>query len=134
MNLLSECDEDAEVRIMSQEGWPLENGIKGIALREDMAGDDVCECDHRFTEPHEDGSPATEEMEYADGLKANDVFIVEGDQQRYGDESGWEVVRRWWPNRLRVQEGRAQWRAALPACPMPGAARCLSVVRGILLP
>ena len=97
MNLLSECDEDAEVRIMSQEGYPFENGIKGIALREDLTGDDDdgCECEAVVGHPNDDGCPATDEREFEDGLKANDVFIVEGDQERYGDKTAWEVVRRW---------------------------------------
>ena len=96
MNLLSECDEDAEVRIMSQEGWPFENAIRGIALRHEMTGEgDGCECDADAGEPHEDGCPAAEEPEDERGLKANDVFIVEGDQERYGDKSAWDVVRRW---------------------------------------
>ena len=40
---------------MSQEGWPFENAIGGVALRGDFAGED-CECDHRIDEPHEEDS------------------------------------------------------------------------------
>ncbi|MEO6044372.1 MAG: hypothetical protein ABIQ47_10680 [Tepidiformaceae bacterium] len=52
---LQECDPDAEVRIVSQESWPFENAISGVAVREDFAGED-CDCDHRFSEPHEEGA------------------------------------------------------------------------------
>jgi hypothetical protein len=44
LELLQDCDGDVEVRIMSQEGWPLENAIAGIAVRADFTGD---ECDLR---------------------------------------------------------------------------------------
>jgi len=48
-------------------------------------------CDHRISEPHEDGcSAADEATQYDDGMQANDVFIVEGQQKCYG---GQERVR-----------------------------------------
>jgi hypothetical protein len=89
--LLSECDEDAEVRIMSQEGWPFENGVRGVAVRRDFPNED-CECDHRFTEPHEEGCPADDDTS-PEGCAHNDVFIVEGEQERYGNKAAWEVCR-----------------------------------------
>jgi hypothetical protein len=94
LELLEDCDEDAEVRIMMQENWPFECAIDGIALREDMAGDEPCDCDRRITEPHEVNCPAADEGEYADGLKGSDVFIVEGRQERYGNKDAWVVSRR----------------------------------------
>ena len=90
--LLEGCDPEAEVRIMSQESWPFENAIRGIAVREDFPGED-CNCDHRLNEPHEEGCAAEDESTPED-CAANDVFIVEGEQERYGDKSAWEVVRR----------------------------------------
>ena len=76
MSLLEEMDPEAEVRIMSQESWPFENRIRGIAVRSDFGGE--CDC-HRdgVGSPHEEGCSATSE-EYADGTAASDVFIVEG--------------------------------------------------------
>lgn len=88
---LQECDPDAEVRIMSQESWPFENAISGVAVREDFAVE-ACECDHRFDEPHEEGCPALDD-EYDDGLEAHDVFIVEGAQERYGSKNAWLAAR-----------------------------------------
>jgi hypothetical protein len=35
----------------------------------------------------------TVEPEYGAGLQPNDVFIVEGRQERYGSKKAWEVVR-----------------------------------------
>ena len=86
--MLRDCRPEAEVRIMSQEGWPFENGIHGVCVREDLGGDESCECDHRITEPHEEGCPAVDG--YEDGLTADDVFIVEGQAERYGSQDGVE--------------------------------------------
>jgi len=92
MELLECCDPEAEVRIMSQEGWPFENGIKGVAVRFEFPAED-CECVHRIDEPHEEGCPALDDV-VPEGCAANDVFIVEGDQERYGHKAAWEVCRR----------------------------------------
>ena len=94
LELLRACDGDAEARIMSQEGWPFENAIAGLAVREDFAGEE-CDCDHHITEPHDAGCSAAagEDGEYEDGLAANDVFIVEGEQERYGSKDAWAVTR-----------------------------------------
>lgn len=95
MSLLEDCDPGATVRIMMQESWPFENAIEGIATRGELGGEE-CDCDHRIGEPHEEGCPAVDgEAEYEDGLKANDVFIVEGRQERYGDKRAWSVCRRY---------------------------------------
>jgi len=95
LELLQDCDGEAEVRIMSQEGWPFENAISGIAVRGDFPGEE-CDYDHRITEPHEEGcsAGAGEDGEYEDGLAGNDVFIVEGEQERYGSKDAWAVTRR----------------------------------------
>ena len=95
LELLQDCDGDAEVRIMSQESWPFENAIAGVAVRGDFAGE-ACDCDHRLDEPHEAGCSAAagEDGEYADGLAGKDVFIVEGQQERYGSKDAWAVARR----------------------------------------
>lgn len=101
IDLLGECDPDATVRILMQENWPFECELEGIAIREEFAGGDVCECDRRVGRPHRDGCPAEEDDEdlddedlYGEGLRGNDVFLVEGTQERYGDKNAWSVVRR----------------------------------------
>ena len=51
IDLLSDCQPEAEVKIMSQENWPFENAVHGVCVREDLAPED-CTCDHRINEPH----------------------------------------------------------------------------------
>jgi hypothetical protein len=87
---LERCDPEATVRIMMQESWPFENSILGIAVRSDFA--DECECDQPGGE-HAEGCPANDD-DYGDPeLAANDVFIVEGRQERYGSKAAWDVCR-----------------------------------------
>lgn len=82
IELLSECDPDATVMIGQQPAWPFENAIDGIAVRADFAkaGDKDDEADAGDSE---------------DRKRANDVFIVEGAQLRYGSKAMWdrEVLR-----------------------------------------
>ncbi|MCL4240059.1 MAG: hypothetical protein KJ048_01800 [Dehalococcoidia bacterium] len=94
MALLEDCDPEAEVRIIDQEGWPFECAIRGVVTR-DMLGSDECDCDRRIGEPHDEECLAYGEDEdvYEDGLQANDVFIVEGRQERYGNKTAWQLVQ-----------------------------------------
>ncbi|MBI5948560.1 MAG: hypothetical protein HY875_10525 [Chloroflexi bacterium] len=80
IELLQGLDPEAEVRIMSQEGWPFGCAIVGLAVRESFPGED-CECAHDDTVP--------------EGCAANDVFIVEGEQERYGNKAAWDVCSRY---------------------------------------
>jgi len=57
IGLLQECDPEAEVRIMSQEGWPFENGV---AVREEFGGEE-CNCEYGIGEPHEEGCAAEDD-------------------------------------------------------------------------
>lgn len=88
---LEDCDPDATVRIMMQENWPFECAIEGINIRENFSGEN-CECDHRIIDPHDEGCPAADES-YGDDMAPNDVFIVEGQQERYGSKEAWVDVR-----------------------------------------
>lgn len=84
IELLQDQDPDAEVMIMSQESWPFENAVAGVAVREEFDDDDDedCEDDER------------EEPRYEKGTAANDVFLVEGQQLRYGSKAAWRVASR----------------------------------------
>lgn len=83
IELLQDQDPDAEVMIMSQENWPFENAVAGIAVREEFVDDDEdCEDDER------------EEPRYEKGTASSDVFIVEGQQLRYGSKAAWRVASR----------------------------------------
>ena len=72
IEILEDCEPDAEVLIMSQSSWPFENSVFGVAVREEF----------------EDGD------EEGDAPGRTDVFIVEGDQLRYGTKSAWAAARR----------------------------------------
>lgn len=79
IEILQEQDPDAEVLIMSQQSWPFENAVAGVAVREEVVRADV-----------DDGDD--EETEYERSTAANDVFIVEGSQLRYGSKNAWNVM------------------------------------------
>ena len=93
MSQLEDLDPDATVRIMMRESWPFECKVDGVVTR-DMLGDDECDCDRKIGEPHDEECLAAGrgDDEYEDGLMGNDVFIVEGRQERYGSKRAWEVV------------------------------------------
>ena len=86
IEILDELDSDGDVYIMVQPEWPFECAVRGVAIREDFMdtdGDD--EATHgsgdRWTTP-------------ASMLPRNDIFLVAGEQVRYGDARAWDVVRR----------------------------------------
>jgi len=82
IELLQDQDPDAEVMIMSQENWPFENAVAGVAVREEFVDDEDHDDDER------------EEHRYEKGTAPNDVFLVEGQQLRYGSKAAWRVASR----------------------------------------
>ncbi len=82
IELLEEQDPDAEVFVMSQPNWPFELGISGVTVREEMVRADA----------EADGDVAG--VRYEPGTAPNDVFIVEGEQLRYGSKTAWQVAVR----------------------------------------
>ncbi len=87
IEILDELDSDGDVYIMVQPEWPFECALSGVAIREDFTvadeedGEPTCAPGDRWTTP-------------ASMLPRNDVFLVVGDQVRYGDGRAWDVVRR----------------------------------------
>ena len=79
--ILTELDQDAQVLLMTQQQWPFENGVHGVAVRAEIEASSDDEDDEMPTERRE-------------GCKPNDVFIVEGSQLRYGSNGAWDVARR----------------------------------------
>jgi len=67
---------EIEVRLMTQENWPFENAITGLASGEEIndACDDEDECDDQDVDD--------------DAV----VFIVEGEQRCYGSCRAWQVA------------------------------------------
>ncbi len=64
--------EDCEVRLMTQQNWPFENAITGLA-----SGTEINESD-------EDDDACVED----DAV----VYIVEGTQLKYGSKRAWEAA------------------------------------------
>ena len=69
---------DAEVRLMTQQNWPFENSIDGLA-----SGAEI----NDYDEDDEDGGDEDDVSEDAV------LFIVEGQQLGYGTKRAWEVAR-----------------------------------------
>lgn len=87
IELLEEQDPDAEVLLAMQEGWPFECAIEGVTSREEILEADSDEDD-------EDEDDGEREPRLAPGTARNDVFIVEGNQLRYGSKTAWRVATR----------------------------------------
>ena len=69
---------DVEVRLMTQQNWPFENSIYGLA-----SGAEI----NDYDEDDEDGGDDDDVAEDAV------LFIVEGQQLGYGTKRAWEVAR-----------------------------------------
>ena len=63
---------DAEVRLMTQEHYPFENGIAGLC-----SGEEINE--------HDEGEDQDVEDDHV-------IYIVEGQQLRYGSKRAWQVA------------------------------------------
>lgn len=85
IEILEDKDPDADVFVMSQESYPFECRVAGVAERGDWVEDD--ETEEPWTDRDRWGASESQ-------LPANDVFIVEGSQVRYGAKAAWEAARR----------------------------------------
>ncbi len=65
---------ESEVRLMTQQSYPFENGIYGVAVSGDIPVDS------------DDDPPESFDPEV--------VYIIEGQQIKYGNKDAWEVARR----------------------------------------
>ena len=86
IELLEEQDPDAEVLVMMQQSWPFECSLAGVTTREEMLRADRDE--------DGDGDDDDEEPRLERGTAKNDVFLVEGEQLRYGSKTAWSVATR----------------------------------------
>ena len=83
IELLEEQDPDAEVFVMFQPNWPFELSLAGVTTREEMLRAEREERDDDDYEPR-----------FERGTAKNDVFLVEGEQLRYGSKTAWSVATR----------------------------------------
>ena len=83
IELLEEQDPDAEVLVMMQQSWPFELSLAGVTTREEMLRAEREERDDDDYEPR-----------FERGTAKNDVFLVEGEQLRYGSKTAWSVATR----------------------------------------
>ena len=77
---LQQFDEELEVRLMEQPGWPFEYSIKGVTDRHAIAAVEM-------EEGEASGDPGVE-----DKKSTNTVFILEGNQLCYGSGAAWMVL------------------------------------------
>lgn len=70
---------DAEVRLMTQQSWPFENGIYGLASGAEINIETDC--------ANADGEDDDGDVE-ADAV----VYIVEGSQLGYGTKRAWDAA------------------------------------------
>ena len=86
IDLLEEQDPDAEVLVMMQENWPFECSLAGVTSREEMLRAD------REEDLDDEGDAEDPKLEC--GTANSDVFLVEGQQLRYGSKTAWTVATR----------------------------------------
>jgi hypothetical protein len=77
IELLEEQDPDAEVLLMMQKNWPFECSLAGVTTRDEML-----RADERDEDDGEQVEPRIES-----GTAKSDVFLVEGEQLRYGSKT-----------------------------------------------
>jgi hypothetical protein len=87
IELLEEQDPNAEVLVMSQPNWPFELSLAGVTTREEMLRTDRDE--DGYGDDNDDEEPRLER-----GTAKSDVFLVEGEQLRYGSKTAWSVATR----------------------------------------
>lgn len=84
IELLEEQDPDADVLVMMQKNWPFECSLAGVTTRDEML-----RADERDEDDGEQVEPRIES-----GTAKSDVFLVEGEQLRYGSKTAWDVATR----------------------------------------
>jgi hypothetical protein len=75
LEMLHDCDPDAEVLIATRDRFPWECKIAGVCTREDI----ILDADEK-------------DDELEKGIKDTDVIIAMGDQLRYGSAGIWGAI------------------------------------------
>ena len=71
---------NAQVRLMTQQNWPFENSIYGLA-----SGAEIND--------YQDDEDGDDDDDSDDAAEDSVLFIVEGQQLGYGTKRAWEVAR-----------------------------------------
>lgn len=79
MEVLKDLEPDAQVLIASQPNWPFEIELSGVVTRAECDAPDDGREEPRRTDP---------------GLSPTDVFLVEGQQLRYGSKTPFRLARK----------------------------------------
>ena len=74
IDLLSEYQEDAEVRIVTQPRWPLEHGVAGVVSKSEIDA----------FEAEDDEDPPEPEVDV--------VYLLEGTSHGYGRKAAWDAL------------------------------------------
>lgn len=85
IEILTDLDPDADVYLMTQQQWPFEVTLEGVAVRGDFTDPDP-ECEPLDPSADRWGAPEA-------SLPMNDVFFVGGGQIRYGSQFAWDALR-----------------------------------------
>ena len=79
-NYRDEIGGDAEVRLMTQQNWPFENSVHGLASGAEINASD--EDEDEDEDEDDDGDVARDQI----------LYIVEGQQLCYGTKRAWDVA------------------------------------------
>ncbi len=82
---LQDYDEEAEVRLMTQQNYPFENALQGVTDSEEIrhtCDHEDCDCD--LDECDDPDCPDCQEQDTV-------VFLVEGNQLGYGNKNAWNL-------------------------------------------
>ena len=90
---LAQAHPDAEIRLMTQNGWPFEYSILGVATSSDMAEEEVEQARERAMERGHDFDDEDGPLKDPEA-KPEIIYLVEGSQLGYGKKSAWDVCER----------------------------------------
>lgn len=88
IDILETMDPDADAFLLVQPSYPFEVHLTGVCQRSDFA-----EETRDSGEPG--GAAVGDRWQLAEAdLPGNDVFLLAGDQVRYGNKAAWDAARR----------------------------------------
>ena len=80
IEILEDMDPDAEVLLVHQRQWPFECSLAGVTTREEVVG------------PDGEEDPGRDLAWNSPPRRGSDIFLLEGEQLRYGNAAAWDVA------------------------------------------